>query len=115
MTTYVRFIENNDNEGETWNFWLQRDGNETQLARLNAYLQTANEDNPYEDEFSMTDDELTTTQVDLLVRFAEDGYMASHNKITGRLELPDDFESEKDAARHFYKGDIRNFFTAQES
>ncbi|WP_327139401.1 hypothetical protein [Nocardia sp. NBC_01327] len=86
MTTYRRFIETNDHEGETWNFWLQVDGNMTALAILGDQLDKlkALMDWP----FDLTSEQLDEPEVDLLIRFGESGYMNQHNKINGSLRLP---------------------------
>ncbi|MFJ4653784.1 hypothetical protein ACIP5Y_21165 [Nocardia sp. NPDC088792] len=111
MTTYRRFIETCDHEGETWNFWLQVDGNMTALAVLGDKLDAINEpliDRP----FVLEVDQLDEPEVDLLIRFGESGYFMQHNKIDGSLQLPKnflalDFEAVTD---HLYKGAIRDFF-----
>ena len=38
MKTFVRLYETNDHEGESWNWWLQLDGNEDELRKLDAFL-----------------------------------------------------------------------------
>lgn len=109
MSTYFRFVEENEHEGATWNFWLLSDGNEAELDRLADYLAAASEDDD-EPQFMLAEDELTGSEVDLLVRFAEENYHLSHNKIDGRLSLPELLDDEfRDA---LYKGGIRDFFEA---
>ena len=114
MTTYRRFIETNDHEGETWNFWLQFDGNMTALAVLNDKLDALNSElGAYDDpQFVLEDDQLEEHEVDLLIRFGESGYMSQHNKVDGSLRLPKDFTSMDDEAvtDRLYKGGIRDFF-----
>ncbi len=111
MTTYRRFIETNDNEGETWNFWLQVDGNAATLAILGNYL-----DGIYEDwdecPFVLEDDQLEGPEVDLLVRYGDSGYMNQHNKLDGSLRLPKDFTSadEETVTAYLYKAGILDFF-----
>lgn len=105
---FVRFVETNDHEGETWNFWLQMNGNEEALDGLVGYLEDHEDD---EDVFVLADDELSDSEVDLLVRFASGDYMPSHSKVVGRLVLPDGFEG-KTPNDLFYKGGITDFFTA---
>lgn len=120
MTTYRRFIETNDNEGETWNFWLQVDGNMTALAILGNHLDGLYEDFEEWDEcpFVLEDDQLETHEVDLLVRYGDEygdeGYMNQHNKIDGSLTLPKDFtEGNFEAVtKYLHKGGIKKFFAA---
>lgn len=116
MTTYRRFIETNEHEGETWNFWLQVDGNMTALAMLGDHLDGLYEDFQEWDEcpFVLEDDHLDGHEVDLLVRYGDEGYMNQHNKVDGSLTLPKDFSEAnfETVTKYLYKGGIRKFFTA---
>ena len=116
MTTYRRFIETNEHEGETWNFWLQVDGNMTALDILGNHLDGLYEDFGEWDEcpFVLEDDQLEAHEVDLLVRYGDEGYMNQHNKVDGSLTLPKDFtEGNFEAVtKHLYKGGIKHFFQA---
>ena len=106
MTTYALFRETNDHEGESWNFWLERDGNEETLRRLGEMLDAAEEACPYDFPYVLDLDEaLTDEQVDLLCEYAEEGYMHSHNKINGTLVVPDDLVPDD-----LYKGRIEDLF-----
>ncbi|WP_405490415.1 hypothetical protein [Nocardia sp. NBC_00511] len=120
MTTYRRFIETNDHEGETWNFWLQVDGNMTALDILGDRLDKLGHlmDWP----FTLTAEQEEEQEVDLLVRFAESGYMAQHNKVNGSLSLPKIFTSTDFTGLDYgdvtdqvtdvlYKGGIKKLFT----
>lgn len=111
MTTYRRMIEANDNEGETWNWWLATAGNETALDRIKDFLI---EDDWDPSELGVTDDELSGPEVDLLVRFADAGYYMSHNKVNGLLELPETLDDDFVDAHALYKGGIRAFFKTDE-
>lgn len=120
MTTYRRFVETNDNEGETWNFWLQVDGNMTaldilgdQLGKLQALI-----DWP----FVLTADQADDREVDLLMKFGDSGYMNEHNKVDGSLSLPKIFTSTDftgvgygdvtdEVTGLLYKGGIEKLFT----
>ena len=112
MTTYRRFVETNDWEGETWTFWLQVDGNMTALAILGDVLDALNED-LVDVEFSLKDDEIDELTVETLVRYGESGYMHQHNKVSGSLSLPECFASmDFDAVTTaLYKGGIEKLFT----
>lgn len=115
MITYRRFIETCDHEGETWNFWLQADGNSTALAILDDVLTKHNSalgehDDPV---FVLSDEQILGNEADVLVRFAEDGYMKQHNKVDGSMSVPKGFASMDGEAltKHLYKGGIEKFFT----
>lgn len=107
MTLYRRFIEVNDNEGATWDWWLQTDGNEIPMAHLSAHIQARREQDrwyPYE----LTEDVLLGPDVDVLVKHAEENYYPLSNRVDGTLTLPEELDDEFDA--ELYKGGIRDFF-----
>lgn len=106
---FVRFHETNDNEGESWNWWLQSTGNQQELAKLAELLAT--DKNRFEDDgwFTLHLDEVEPrTVVDKLVQYAEDGYFSSHSVVTGTFTCPEYLDENRD---DLYKGGIRDFFT----
>lgn len=107
MTTYRRFIENNEHEGETWSFWLQVDGNEETLKLFAEQLDSAQKDR-FDPPYELTGDTLGDHDVDVLAEYGGQGYMDLHTKVAGRLSIPDEFEHDLDL---LYKGGIRDFFT----
>ncbi|WAL67107.1 deaminase [Amycolatopsis cynarae] len=111
--TFARFIETNEWEGETWNFWLQTTGNEEELARLRDYLARHGEQTE-DAEFQLADDVLTESEVDLLVRYSDGGYTSSHSKVTGPMRFPEGFDHNAAPDAQIYKGRIRHFFPATE-
>jgi hypothetical protein len=112
MTDFVHLVEVNDNEGETWTWWLQLDGNNEQLDRLATLLASCAADVDDLDDLPFAlhlDDVEPETIVDKLVQYAESGYFSSHNKVVGAFTCPDSLGYYADA---LYKGRIRDFFTA---
>lgn len=118
---FVMFTEDNDWEGETWNFWLQHEGNEVELEKLQGFLEKihVDSDDPADAQCTLNMDVVEPEEnVDLLVRYAEGGYMPTHNKVTGTLTAPvlDDYKGADDdstvvnAQSALYKGGIRDFF-----
>lgn len=101
MTDFVKFTENNDHEGETWNFWLQVDGNEDAIAELRALIADQ------EDEYELAEETTPESEVDVLVKHTGMGYMRYENKVVGVLTLPD-----TDALDDLYKGGIKDFYKA---
>lgn len=110
--TFVPFVEHNEHEGESWTFWLQVQGNEEGLERLEVLL---DDEELYEIDL---DTELSEAQVDTLVEHGGGGYMAYHHKVTGVLVLPESLDSD-DVPRsvvmealdeHLYKGGIKGMF-----
>jgi len=106
---FIRLREMNDWEGELWNFWLQLDGNEDELAKLESLLAEQRRlgyDLPYHLHltFPVPEDE-----IDALVEVAEDygGYYPRDMKVTGKFTCPDEIGEEGDA---LYKGGIFRYF-----
>lgn len=111
---FVKFTEHNDWEGESWNFWLQLDGNESELSKLKSFLADNElEDNPgYELDMTPVEE----SEVDAVVKRSGQGYMNYHNKVTGKFTMPVFEASENEDAAwgfaddNFYKGDIQRSF-----
>lgn len=108
---FIHFQEMNEHEGETWNFWLQVDGNDDELDRLVVLLERAGVD----EELVLLDDEITEDQVDTLVEYGGSGYMNYHHKIKGLFTCPrPDLEDEHNmwsfVSRTLYKGGIKKYF-----
>lgn len=110
MTSFTLFRESNDHEGESWTFWLQRDGNEDALSFLAGELEAAEKqfkwDFPYKLELDATLDE---HDVDVLCEYGGQGYMDYHNKIVGKLVIPEDFTAAGDDD-FLYKGGVSHLF-----
>ena len=109
-TVFVRLHEDNDHEGESWNFWLQHTGNEAEMLKLGRMLDEAEaeaDEVGYDFAYALTTDFEPESVVDKLVEYAEGGYMASHNKVVGAFVCPDDLD---DYAEDLYKGGIKRHF-----
>lgn len=102
MTEFVRFHEYNDHEGERWNWWLQVDGNEAQIAKLAGLIDDMDQAEPW---FDLTPDMESERNVDLLVMYSEGGYYDGHNKVSGVFTCPDKIDEDT-----LYKGRIRDMF-----
>lgn len=98
MGAFQQFWEHNENEGESWRFWLQYEGNEDALARLQALVEDS-------ENYYLTDTFASEGEVDTLVRYSDSGYMENENKVVGRLVLSDGFEE-----NDLYKGGVADFF-----
>lgn len=104
---YLKFSEENDQEGETWHFYLPVYGNEVELEKLRQYLTAAQDDVTWDLAYQLGTDLIPESEVDILVKHADDGYMSQHNKVSGLLTTPD-FDPHHDP---LYKGGIRDQFT----
>lgn len=118
---FIKLTEENEHEGETWRFWLQVDGNETELERLYialAALKVLYDDGEPGSPFVLdsTDHAKDESYVDVLIEQADEeegGYMASDHKVTGVLRVPNwpapiDFGSRME--RDLYKGGVAKLF-----
>lgn len=114
MTRYVKFLEENDWEGEEWTLWLQLDGNEAALYDLDLALRNPTpNDNVQDDESPSSyglylDVQLNEHEVDVLVEHGGSGYMALHTRVDGVLRVPTDLASDLDS--YLYKGAVRRLF-----
>lgn len=118
---FVKLTEKNDHEGESWNFWLQLDGNEKALERLKKIIDLAI-DAGFAEEYSIDMTPVSEKEVDIVVKHTGQGYMDYNNKVTGTLTLPDfddalfNYEDEIDDEvfkwqnDHLYKGGVRELF-----
>lgn len=108
---FVRFREYCDWEGETWTFWLQKDGNEESLKALQKKLES--EEDVYHCEFDV---EINEDQVDTLVKYGGQGYLNYHNKVSGTLtkQAVDAIMVGDEDTTNLYKGGIASFFEAEE-
>ncbi|MFE7797030.1 hypothetical protein [Nocardia sp. NPDC057440] len=90
---FRQLTEINENEGETWHYWLQVNGNEVALGHLEDFLEeTANEMDQHHPEFAFEGRIMSEQEVDVLIKHADHGYMPTHQKFTGKIVLPDDLE-----------------------
>lgn len=107
MTSFTPLEEHNDHEGETWTFWLQRDGNEDSLQALSEALSAGN---AYWYAMNL-DVAISEHDVDVLCEYGGQGYMDYHNKVLGKLEIPDGVSD--DEFETLYKGGVRGLFVAK--
>lgn len=103
---FVRLRERNENEGETYDYWLQVNGNEDALAELAEVL----DDDFFEDTNLRLEPQRPEHEVDLLVEETQSGYMDLTQKFTGRLEWPHAQMSMEDWSEAIYKGSIEDCF-----
>jgi len=95
MKSFIRFTENNDWEGESWNFYIPVEGNEIEIERLRDLINTQDDEMCFE----MNEDTfLTEEEVDILVDNATHGYFPSDNKLD-EIRCPEDLEG-------LYKGGL---------
>lgn len=114
---FVRLTEHNDHEGETWDFWIQKDGNEADLQTLQEFI---NKFDPDGESYELNlVEEASEETVDILCKYTQQGYMNYANKVTGTLTLPE-IDLERAATDddygydwlqdNFYKGDIARHY-----
>lgn len=114
---FVKLTEHNDNEGESWNFWLQLDGNEDQLKQLESWIGTFDD---YGEGYELNMTPVPESEVDILVKHSDSGYMQYENKVTGTFTCPQPSEAVTSGNAggegyewlndNFYKGGIEGHF-----
>lgn len=112
MGNYIRFTEYNDNEGETWHFFIPEEGNAEEIEHLRDVV----EERLDEEQYQVGAEVLTEEAVAVLVAsnaWEDGGYDTRFNKLAGKLTVPGDIDDETlDGA--FYKGGIRQMVKAPE-
>lgn len=101
MTDYARLTEHNEWEGETWHFYIPREGNVDALVTLENLI---DEEDPDGETFELADRDFTEDEVTLLVNYgdtSQNGYLAGHNKLDGKLKPVTDMD-------RLYKSGIRD-------
>ncbi len=107
---FIKMTEHNEWEGETWNFWLQLNGNEEAIRKL---IKLVKEDGDHTYSFDL--ESTNEKEIDILVdREDNNSYMALHNKVSGAFnierligEIKDGVSISEDL---IYKGQIKNYF-----
>ena len=97
---FIQFSEYNDWEGEKWNFWLQNDGNQDEILKLDKLLNESS----YKD-YKIHSGLISEEEVDTLVKNSSSGYFNYHNKVIGIFICPEFLTDET-----LYKGGIRKLF-----
>jgi hypothetical protein len=100
---YIKFTEENDSEGETWDFYIPVEGNMEAIKLLDRCI--ASEE--AEDEYCIDLLEIPENEVDILCKHTRSGYYDYENKLEGILRLPDISDSE--LMGQLYKGGIKDF------
>ena len=123
MTTYAKFTEHNEWEGETWHFWIPINGNATALETLDAAIDARNAVNAEASDKSPFELDLTPVpeaEVDAVIkRTADDcGYMMPHTKLAGSLVISPEVlarleSGDPEGEDEFYKGGIRDFMVTE--
>ena len=91
---YFRFTENNENEGENWNFYVPL--TEAQREKLAALINGS-------EAYFLSDKPLTEEAVyKKLRRPCRTGYMCDENKCSSKFKLPEKIDWDNDDP--FYKG-----------
>lgn len=107
-TMFVRLHEENDWEGERWNWWLQVAGNEVEISKLLGLLRKAEIEEEFDLPFKLHPQDVEPESVvDKLVEYAVSGYNDSDIKVTGKFTCPEDLGYDCD---QLYKGGVNNFF-----
>lgn len=106
---FIPFVEENEHEGESWTFWLQYNGNETELIGLAEQLHEDRfEVEPaYSLDLSDVEDEEVVERMCLRARM---GYNPSDMMVRGKFTCPDIPPTTEALDDLFYKGRITDHF-----
>ncbi len=103
--SYFKFTEYNDWEGESWNFYIPIEGNTIPVEDLKTFIKNFS----FEDMYKIDDKPYTEEEVKILCDNTESGYMDFHNRLSGKLILPElKVEDCNIVDDPFYKGGIEN-------
>lgn len=102
----VCFSEHNEHEAETWNFYIDKEGNEEAIKRMQAKLAKHKLLDRYE-----FGDDIPLREVKILVKHSRSGYTRFERHLPGRLNLGDDFDEwdEEQLDDCLYKCGIEGF------
>lgn len=104
---FVPFVEKNDWEGEEWTFWLQIEGNEEELGKLEDILEGSE---TYSIDLS---DEVEDVEVERICRRAKNGYFMSDQLVMGKFTCPVNEHNQTEIEfldDMFYKGRTERHF-----
>ena len=104
---YVKLTENNDWEGEEWNFFIPLDVNKEGLKLISDKLN----ENPQKSDCSITlhEEVFDEEEVDGLVKMSKCGYMHEYNKMTGSIKSERFYDLYiDDFLDLIYKGQLKN-------
>ena len=102
MSKYVMFTEENDWEGETWNFFILLKGNKRSIAKIHKLLSDKDKDNSYR--YRLSTQTYSQAEVDKLMKHPSCAtYMDDYtiiDKISNSVPNQVDWDEEDP----FYKG-----------
>lgn len=83
---YARFVEHNSHERETWVFYIPFEGNVRALRALQHWLED-DDDRSLRKQFGVFFEPWTEEEVASFCARASHGYMPTHNRLAGLLDL----------------------------
>ena len=93
MRQYISITEHNDNEGESWRFWIPSDDPMLENAKKVALIN--------EDFYEINENLVPGSEVDLLCEHSREGYMPFENKVD-HIDWPENVDFDHDDP--LYKG-----------
>ena len=101
---FIKLTERNDWEGETWNFYIPIKDNETAIKKLSELIKKY-------PSYTLSLLPINENEIDNLIKNDDHtSYMATHNKLSGRLDFKDyPNKSTNGIDDPFYKGDIEKY------
>ncbi len=94
-----------------WHFYFPLENNEQAFNELRAFVESL-DCSTYE----IREELIPESEVDILVKHTESGYMRMHNKLDGKLNVLkiEEAASLRHEVDRFYKGGIKDFVISEE-
>jgi len=108
MSKYYWIEERNGHEGEEWNFYIPKKGNETFIKKLKTTVKKfEDEGEDLENWIHVFEEVISESSVNILVSNTKSGYMDYNNKVNKFLspDLIDDTDIDS-FIESFYKGKL---------
>lgn len=115
MSTFVRFVEENYCEWETWTFLIEKPGNEKSLAHLEL---VANSEGHHGDSnfILYPDDAITEAEAETLVKYANrPGCTPAFTICRGNLNFTAEQAAGKEVYDWLHGGGIRSFIVSADA
>lgn len=115
MSTFVRFVEENDYEGETWTFLIEKPGNGESLAHLEV-VANSEVDHGESNFILYPDDAITEAEAETLVKYAKgQGYMPAFTICRGNLNFTAEQAAGDEVYDWLHKGGIKSFIVSADA
>jgi hypothetical protein len=99
---FIKLTEHNDWEGESWNFYFPKANNEEALDFILSKIVN-------NEEYEIAEETIAESEVDILVKHTDSGYMDYENKVNGILDINKLKSCDWENDNPLYKGNLYQF------